>query len=543
MPHSPTAPQPHSALALTVAVVLAAVSCAPPRSDAPPVTGVDARAEAPVTESRIMPGVRYATVFYRPRAGAPAERRQLISGAGAVHQSRLHGDLPAAMTIPIERLNDLKAFEWMQIVDVDSGPMSFPAGQPANLAEEGAARMAQTVPWGLLNIGADVVHSGLGNRGAGIKIAVLDQGSQANHPDLSVAGCYDTFTASSSCVLDGRHGTRVAGVASALDNSYGSLGIAPAAYLFSVRVCDPGGCPDSAVYDGLLWAAANGMRVVNLSLGTCGGSVPIWTQSLLNGMAGAGILVVAAGGNGVYNAPTACSPFDDVSKFASAGNTIAVSAYGTDLLPKLGYQYGPEIDFAAPTDVVVPDSGSMYNLIGGTSGATPHVAGAIALMLAADFPPNVIYARLIETAFQPGTPPRNDFYGWGQIRVGAAIVAKPRADYITWCTGTAITTPGNCSITAATANGIAPIQVKFEVSRSDQPGTTLYGWGSASRIISVGAGDYTLTIKATPRERNYKRIGFHTIQNIPVCTGDDLHAPLGGSINLVPGGCGGGGEQ
>ncbi|HET9065258.1 MAG TPA: S8 family serine peptidase [Gemmatimonadales bacterium] len=496
-----------------------------------------------MAEARIMPGVRYATVFYRPRSDAPAERRQLIAGAGAVHQSRLHGDLPAAMTIPIERLNDLKAFAWMQIVEVDSGPMSFPAGQPASLVEARAASMTQTVPWGLLNIGADVVHSSLGNRGAGIKIAVLDQGAQPNHPDLNVAGCYDTFTASSNCVLDGRHGTRVAGVATALDNTYGSLGIAPGASLYSVRVCVPGSCPESAVYDGLLWAAANGMKVVNISLGSCGGSVALWTQAVLNGLAGGGILVVAAAGNGVYTDPTPCSPWDDVSKFASADNTIAVAAYGTNLLPKPGYQYGSAIDFAAPTDVIVPDSGSTYNSIGGTSGATPHVAGALALMLAADFPPSVIYARLVETAFQPGTPPRNDFYGWGPIRVGTAIVAKPRADYITWCTGTAITTPGNCSITAATANGIAPIQVKFEVSRSDQPGTTLYGWGSASRIIPIGAGDYTLTIKATPREQTYLRVGYHTIQEIPVCTGDDLHTQPGGSTNLVPGGCGGGEEQ
>lgn len=310
----------------------------------------------------------------------------------------------------------------------------------------------------------------------------------------------------------------------------------------SVRVCIAGAaCPESAVYDGLLWSMANGIKVVNISIGSCGGSVGYWTQLVLDAMASGGILVVAGAGNG----PPACSSSDDVGKWASADHTIAVTAYGTNLLPKPGYQYGPEVDFAAPSDVFTTDTVGQYSIAGGTSIATPHVTGAVALMLAAGFPPNVIYARLVETAFQPGTPPRNNFYGWGQIRVGAAIVAKPRADYITWCTGTAITTPGNCSITAATTNGIAPIQVKFEVSRSDQSGTTTYGWGSAGRTISVGAGDYTLTIKATPREQTYLRIGYYTIQEIPVCTtaGDALLAPTDPPGTDATGGCGESAEQ
>ncbi|MEO8478553.1 MAG: S8 family serine peptidase [Gemmatimonadota bacterium] len=419
--------------------------------------------------------------------------------------------------------------------------MDFPLSTRSTFSAAASSRRAQTVPWGLTNIAADSVHSGLGLRGAGIKIAVLDEGAQATHPDLDVVGCYDTFGAGSSCVLQGAHGTNVAGVAAALDNSYGSLGIAPEADLYSVRVCDLAGCLESAVYEGLLWAEANGMQVVNISIGSCGGSVGSWTQVVLTRMAAAGILVVAGTGNG----PPACSSSDDVGKWASAGNTIAVAAYGVNLVHKPNYQYGPEVDFAAPSDVFSTTPYGTYGIFGGTSISTPHVTGAIALMLDADFPPWLVYQRLKETAFQPGTPPRNNFYGWGQIRVGAAIVAKPRADYISWCTGNAITTPGNCQITAATANGIAPIQVKFEVSRSDQSGTTTYGWGSASRTISVGAGDYTLTIKATPREQFYQRVGYYTIQEISVCTstGDALMAPTAPPGTDATGGCGGGGGE
>jgi subtilisin family serine protease len=504
-------------------MAFASLGCTQPQSDGLPVSGTAALAGAPTAESGIRAGVRYATIFYRPRANAPDSRQTLLSEAGAVHQSRLHGTFPAAVTIPLDRLDGLRGLEWMDIVGVDSTPMDFPISLPTTASTTLGASRVQTVPWGLLNIAADSVHSGLGIRGAGVKIAIIDEGVQGSHPDLDVTACYDTFGAGSLCVVDGAHGTRVAGVAAGLNNSIGTLGIAPSADVYSVRACDLAGCPVSAIYDGLLWALANNMHVVNVSIGSCGGSVPPAAQLVLNAMASAGIVVVAGAGNG----PSSCG----VGRWAAAANTIGVSAYGTDLLYKPGYQYGPEVDFAAPTDVFTTDASGTYGTHGGTSIATPHVTGAVALMREAGFTTlSLIYQRLKETAFQPGTPPRNDQYGWGQLRVGAAIVAKPRADSIIWCTGAAITNPGCCSVTAFTTNGIAPIQVKFEVSRSDQAGVTTYGWGSATRSISVAAGDYTLSIKVVPREQTYLRVGYHTIQEIPVCTT--------GGESLAPGGCG-----
>jgi hypothetical protein len=100
---------------------------------------------------------------------------------------------------------------------------------------------------------------------------------------------------------------------------------------------------------------------------------------------------------------------------------------------------------------------------------------------------------------------------------------------------------GPAQVNASMTGGIAPLQARFEVSRSDQPGAvTVYDWGSPSRAIYVGAGDYTLSIKVIPREQTYLRVGYHTIQEIPVCTtGAALIAPDQDPTTTSATGCGG----
>ena len=113
---------------------------------------------------------------------------------------------------------------------------------------------------------------------------------------------------------------------------------------------------------------------------------------------------------------------------------------------------------------------------------------------------------------------------------------------LSWCTNTGITQAGDCSFTANLSNGIAPLQVKFEVTRSDVAGITDYGYGPATRTINVPAGDYTLIVKATPREQGYLRVGYSTIQEIPVCTEDQFMASGGDNMKATT--CGGeGGEN
>lgn len=407
---------------------------------------------------------------------------------------------------------------------------------------------SETIPWGVSRIGADSIHSRFGLRGAGIKIAVLDEGVQWSHPDLgTIVACYDAFGAGGSCVWSyDDHGTAVMGVIAASSNGSGIVGVAPEASTYSARVCDST-CPEAYVYDGLAWAAGLGVDVVNISIGSCGGDVSSQMQALINAYTQAGGFVVAGGGNGSHSTYS-CTGVGPVARYAAADNTIGVGAHGTDLIYKAGYQYGPEIDFSAPTDVESTrriGGVYVYAEFGGTSAASPHVAGAIALMLDAGFPRNKVIPRLIETAFQLGASPHNYLYGYGQIRLDEAIIAKPAVTSISWCTSAGITVPGDCLISASVVNGIGSKQVRFEVSRSDQGGVTVYDWGSSTRTITVAPGDYALSIKAIPREQTYLRVGYHTIQDIPVCTGSGgaLVTAEGGESTNATVSCGGGGGE
>ncbi|MBA2293475.1 MAG: hypothetical protein H0W15_13580 [Gemmatimonadales bacterium] len=98
--------------------------------------------------------------------------------------------------------------------------------------------------------------------------------------------------------------------------------------------------------------------------------------------------------------------------------------------------------------------------------------------------------------------------------------------------------------TASTVNGVAPVEVRFEVSYSNQPGVlTVYDWGSSTRTITVPSGDYSLTVRAVPRDGGYQRIGFDSYQSVPVCTGDALTVGSGNETDAQQNCSSGGGDQ
>ena len=84
-----------------------------------------------------------------------------------------------------------------------------------------------TVPWGVVRIGADVVHQS-GTSGGGVKVAILDSGIDYNHPDLAsiYAGGYDFVNGDTDPKDDNGHGTHVAGTVAAVYNNVGVAGVA-----------------------------------------------------------------------------------------------------------------------------------------------------------------------------------------------------------------------------------------------------------------------------------------------------------------------------
>ncbi len=127
----------------------------------------------------------------------------------------------------------------------------------------------QTLPWGVDRIDADLAWTI--SSGSGVKMAVIDTGIQMTHPDLqtNIKGGVSTVSYTRSYNDDNGHGTHVAGIAAAVNNTIGVVGVGPQISLYGVKVLNRNGSGYlSDVIEGLDWAIANGMQVINMSLGT-----------------------------------------------------------------------------------------------------------------------------------------------------------------------------------------------------------------------------------------------------------------------------------
>ena len=152
--------------------------------------------------------------------------------------------------------------------------------------------------WGVAHIGSGAVHGG-GNKGAGVKVAVIDSGIDYTHPDLNAnyAGGYDFVNNDNNPMDDNGHGTHVSGTVAAKDNGVGVVGVAPEASLYGLKVLSSSGSGSwSGIIAALQWAVDNGIQVTNNSYGASqnpGGTV----QAAFDNSAAAGVLHVAAAGN------------------------------------------------------------------------------------------------------------------------------------------------------------------------------------------------------------------------------------------------------
>ena len=219
----------------------------------------------------------------------------------------------------------------------------------------------------------------------------MDTGIQLNHPDLNVYRQVTFVTATTSGNDDNGHGTAVAGIAAAKDDSQGVVGLAPGARLWSIKVLNSNGIGlISDIIKGIDYATehANEIDVVNLSFGGDGSSSALHT-AIINSVA-AGITYAAAAGNDAKDASSVIP--------ASFPEVIAVSAIvdtdgkcgGISIIPTTAGKddtfasfsnYGSVIDMAAPgVQIKTTTRGSSYtSSFSGTSASTPHVTGAAAL--------------------------------------------------------------------------------------------------------------------------------------------------------------------
>ena len=292
-----------------------------------------------------------------------------------------------------------------------------------------------------------------GYTGKGISVAVLDTGIDKSHPDLAgqVAGAKN-FTEESDEDLVG-HGTHVAstiaGTAAASSGRY--KGVAPDAKLYDGKVCDQGGCPESAILGGMEWAANEvKAKVVNLSLGgTDTPEVDPLEEAVNRLTAQSGTLFVIGAGNDGPGESTVGSPGsadaaltvgavdkqDKLADFSSRGPRVGDDGIKPDVTAP-----GVDIVAAKAAKSVIGDPvGDQYLMLSGTSMATPHTAGAAAL-LAQEHPgwnAGDLKAALMASA-EPAADQSAFEQGTGRIDVARGITQTVVTDPSSVSFGTAI---------------------------------------------------------------------------------------------------------
>ena len=234
-----------------------------------------------------------------------------------------------------------------------------------------------------------------GYTGEGVTVAVLDTGIDATHPDLA-GQVTEARDFSGEGPGDGfGHGTHVAstiaGTAQASDGTY--KGVAPDATLLDGKVCDSGGgCSESAILAGMEWAAVEKQaNVVNLSLGGADTPEVDPLEEAVNTLTEeTGTLFVIAAGNYGPDAGSIDSPGsadaaltvgavdkqDQIADFSGRGPRVGDGAIKPDITAP-----GVDIVAARAQDTELGEPvGEHYVTLSGTSMATPHVAGAAALL-------------------------------------------------------------------------------------------------------------------------------------------------------------------
>ena len=267
-----------------------------------------------------------------------------------------------------------------------------------------------------------------------VNVAVLDTGIDADNPDLNLIGGQRFYYSDTGLTSDNNyndsygHGTLVAGIIGAIDNTIGSVGVSPGVGLYAVKVLDDNGRGyTSVIIEGLDHIvglnldedATNDIHVANLSIGG------VYNRALndaIQEVIDKGIVCVVAAGNSSADSadfsPASAPNAITVSAFADSdgkpGGLGASTSYGSDDYFAGFSNYGSSIDICAPgVDIFGPIPGG-YVRASGTSFAAPHVSGAAAFYIANSLNPyrgeigmnavKVVEQAILDGAWRFGEP-------------------------------------------------------------------------------------------------------------------------------------------
>ncbi|MBU1119650.1 S8 family peptidase [Patescibacteria group bacterium] len=271
---------------------------------------------------------------------------------------------------------------------------------------------ADTVDWGVTRIGAEKVWTD--SKGTGVKVAVIDTGTELTHTDLSanIITGYDFVNNDTNPSDDNGHGTHVSGIIASTQNSAGNIGAAYQAKIMPVKVLNNEGYGYlSDVAKGIYYAADNGARIINMSLGSSSDSLTLKTA--IEYAAKKGVLMIAAAGNESGSScqyPAAYSSVICVGATDTSNKLASFSNMGSELSAPGVSNYSTYI-------------GNTYRYMSGTSMATPHVAGAAAVVASFCTTCSTAEIRTVlkNTAVDLGTTGYDSVFGYGLVDLVAAI--------------------------------------------------------------------------------------------------------------------------
>ena len=260
--------------------------------------------------------------------------------------------------------------------------------------------------------------------GAGVTVAVIDSGVDADHVDLQgqVLPGLDLVDARGNAATDlVGHGTTVSAIIAGKDDDAGVVGIAPKAKILPVRVLDQENRYEDAmiVAKAVRWAVDKGARVINLSLGGSGSSGAL--AAALDYAFAKDVVVVACTGNANASSPSGVwYPAREPGVLAVAG----MERDGDGLWS--GSITGKETVVTAPATQLVGARPSGYWRVQGTSFAAPMVSGTAALIRSRwpGMPAGEVVNRIIKTAKDRGRAGRDNQYGFGMVDPVGALTAE-----------------------------------------------------------------------------------------------------------------------
>lgn len=341
-----------------------------------------------------------------------------ITGLGGVINREYTIINAIAATVPENILDKIKRSPNVEYIEIDE---KMYAHIPIGTCQE-IQILKQIVPWGIDRIGSRLVNA-MGNTGKGIKIGILDTGIDYLHEDLSrnYKGGYNFIDNNTDARDHNGHGTHVAGTIAAEDNDIGVVGVAPEAYIYSVRILDFAATGTASdITAGLEWCLNNNMQIVNMSLGSCEDSISV--SRSLDILYSRGILLIAAAGNSGNGMGTG----DSIDNPARYNSVVAVGATDINDNRASFSSTGPKLEISAPgKDIYSLLPGNKYASLSGTSMASPHVAGVAALVISADPGISNVQTRIrLQTTAQnisKGSFEGKSWFGYGLVDAVKAV--------------------------------------------------------------------------------------------------------------------------